>query len=46
MLNNIGMTEILIVSAVLLVLFGTKRLPMFVRSMGESVNEFKSAVKE
>lgn len=45
MLNNIGTTEVLIVCGVLLVLFGGKRIPMFVRSMGDSVNEFRNSVK-
>lgn len=46
MLQNIGTTEVLIVCAVLVVLFGGKSIPNFVRSMGQSVTEFRSAVKE
>ena len=46
MLNNIGTTEVLILSAVLVILFGGKRIPEFVRSMGTSVNEFKNAVRD
>lgn len=46
MLQNIGTTEILIVCGVLLVLFGGTRIPTFVRSMGDSVGEFKKAVRD
>ena len=46
MLQNIGTTEVIIVALVLLVLFGRKALPQFVRSMGDSVSEFKHAVRE
>lgn len=44
--SSIGTTEVLIVAAVLLVLFGGKRIPMFVRSLGDSVGEFRNAVKD
>ena len=43
---NIGTTEVLIISAVLIVLFGGQRIPEFIRSMGTSVNEFRNAVRE
>lgn len=46
MLQNIGTTEVLIVCGVLLVLFGGNRIPMFVRSLGDSVNEFRSSVRD
>jgi sec-independent protein translocase protein TatA len=45
MLANIGTTEILLVCGVMLVLFGGNRIPKFVRAMGDSVTEFRSAVK-
>lgn len=43
MLNNIGLTEILIVSAVLLVLFGGKKLPEFAKGLAEAIKEFRKA---
>ncbi len=46
MLQNIGWVEILIIGAVLLVLFGGKKLPEFVRGLGESAKELKKAKKE
>lgn len=46
MFKNIGTTEILIIAAVLLVLFGAKKLPEFARGLGESGKELKKASKE
>lgn len=46
MFKNIGTTEILIVAAVLLILFGAKKLPEFARGLGESGKELKKASKE
>jgi sec-independent protein translocase protein TatA len=45
MLQNIGSTEIIIICVILLLLFGGKRIPEFVRSLGQSVREFRSATK-
>lgn len=44
MFSNIGTIEIIIIAIVLLVLLGPKRLPEFVRSLGESVREFREAL--
>lgn len=46
MLSGIGTTEIVIVSAVLMVLFGGKKLPELARGMGDSIKEFRKAVRE
>ena len=46
MLQNIGSTEIIIIAIVLIVLFGPKRIPEFMRSMGSSVKEFKKAIND
>jgi sec-independent protein translocase protein TatA len=46
MFKNIGTTEIIIIAVVILLLFGGKKIPEFVRSIGQSVKEFKHAVKE
>ena len=43
---NIGATEMLIVLAVVLLLFGSTRLPKLARSMGQASREFKSGVNE
>ena len=46
MFQNIGTTEILIIAAIVMILFGAKKLPEFTRGLGKSVVEFKSAIKE
>jgi sec-independent protein translocase protein TatA len=46
MLSNIGSTELLIIAAVLLLLFGGKKLPELARGVGNSINEFRKAAKE
>jgi sec-independent protein translocase protein TatA len=43
--GGIGWPEVLIILAVLLLLFGAKRLPEMGRSLGKSMREFKSATK-
>jgi sec-independent protein translocase protein TatA len=46
MLGNIGMTEIMMIAVVLLVLFGSKQLPVVARNMGESGKELKKASRD
>ncbi|MBX3418842.1 MAG: twin-arginine translocase TatA/TatE family subunit [Pirellulaceae bacterium] len=41
-----GHTELLIVVAVMLLLFGSAKLPSLMRNMGRSVNEFKAGMKD
>ena len=45
MFRQIGPLEIILILAVLLLLFGAKRLPEIGKSMGKSLREFKSATK-
>jgi sec-independent protein translocase protein TatA len=40
---NLGPTELLIVLAIVMLLFGAAKLPRLARSLGESAKEFKSA---
>ena len=42
---NIGVPELLIVLAVVLLLFGSTRLPKLARSLGEASKEFKKGVE-
>ncbi len=44
--ETLGLGEILIILAVVLLLFGAKRLPEIARSLGRSSNEFKKGLKE
>lgn len=46
MFQNIGTTEIIIIAVVLLLLFGAKRIPDFVRALGQSVKEFRHALND
>lgn len=43
---NLGPTELIIIAVVLIVLFGSKKLPDAARSLGRSMRIFKSEVKE
>ena len=43
---GLGTPEIVIISILVLVLFGAKKLPMFARSVGKSMGEFKKARQE
>lgn len=40
---NLGPTELLIVLAIVMLLFGAAKLPRLARSLGESAKEFKAA---
>ena len=43
---NIGFPEILLILAVLLLLFGARKLPELARSLGRSTKEFKQGMRE
>jgi sec-independent protein translocase protein TatA len=43
---NIGVPELLIVLAVVLLLFGSTKLPKLARSLGQASNEFKKGTQE
>jgi len=43
MFNRIGLTEILIIAAVVLLIFGGKKLPEFARGLGEAIRELRKA---
>ncbi len=43
---GLGAPEVLIILAVVLVLFGSTRLPKLARSLGQASNEFKADVNE
>lgn len=43
---NLGGPELLIVLVVVLLLFGSTKLPKLARSLGQAQNEFKSGLKE
>ena len=43
---NFGMTEILIVSFIIILLFGAKRLPELAKGLGASIKNFKKGINE
>jgi sec-independent protein translocase protein TatA len=43
---GLGTQELVIILIILLILFGGKKLPELARSLGSSVQSFKSAMKE
>jgi sec-independent protein translocase protein TatA len=44
--QTIGLPEVLLVLAVLLFLFGARKLPDLARSLGRSTKEFKQGMRE
>lgn len=45
-LGPLGTPELVIIGILVLILFGAKKLPMFARSLGKSMGEFKKAREE
>ena len=43
---GLGWTELLILAGVLILLFGSARLPGLMRSMGRSITEFKAGMSD
>jgi sec-independent protein translocase protein TatA len=43
---DLGWPEILLIVFIVLILFGAKRIPEMMRSMGQGVKEFKKAAKD
>jgi sec-independent protein translocase protein TatA len=45
-LGGIGFQEILLIGTVVLILFGAKRVPEFMKGLGKGVKEFKQGIKD
>jgi sec-independent protein translocase protein TatA len=43
---NVGMTELIVILAILLLLFGARRLPELAKGLGQSIRAFKQATTE
>jgi len=41
----LGVLEILVILLIILILFGSKKLPELSRALGESIKEFKKGLK-
>jgi sec-independent protein translocase protein TatA len=46
MFENIGMPELLIILVVVLLLFGSKKIPEIAQGLGKGIREFKKSIKE
>jgi sec-independent protein translocase protein TatA len=46
MLGSIGMPELLMIFAVMVLIFGPKRLPQMGRALGETIKEFRGVGKQ
>ena len=46
LIGPLGTTEVVVIAILVLILFGAKKLPMFARSLGKSMGEFKRAKDE
>lgn len=46
MLRNLGTTELIIILALLLLFFGGKKIPEFIRGIGEAIKEYKKGTSE
>jgi sec-independent protein translocase protein TatA len=44
-MGRIGATEIILIVIVILILFGAKRIPQLMRSLGSGVREFKKGTR-
>ena len=45
MLKNIGTPEFIVVAVVVVLLFGGKKIPEFLKGIGQAINEFKKGAK-
>ena len=45
-MGRFGVTEILVILAVVLLLFGGKKIPELMKGLGNGIKEFKNASKE
>ena len=45
-LGEIGMPQILLILAIVLLLFGGKKIPELMKGLGRGVKEFKNAAKD
>jgi sec-independent protein translocase protein TatA len=45
-MSSIGITEILVILAIVLLLFGGKKIPELMKGLGSGIKEFKNAAKD
>jgi len=45
-MGRIGVTEILVILAIVLLLFGGRKIPELMKGLGSGIKEFKNAAKD
>lgn len=45
-LSGVGMQEILLIGVFVLVFFGAKKIPDFMKGLGKGINEFKRGIND
>jgi TatA/E family protein of Tat protein translocase len=46
LLGSVGPTEIIVILLLILILFGSKRIPEIAQSLGKGIREFKRSMRE
>ncbi len=46
MIKNLGTEEIILISVVLIILFGSKKIPELLRGIAQAINEFRYPKKD
>ena len=46
MIGGVGITEILLIVALLVLFFGAKKIPLIARGVGEGIRNFKTGMRE
>jgi sec-independent protein translocase protein TatA len=46
MFGRLGLSELIVILAIVLIIFGAGRLPKIAKAIGEGIREFKKATKE
>jgi sec-independent protein translocase protein TatA len=46
MFENVGMGELLVILLVVLLLFGSKKIPEIAQGLGKGIREFKKSIKD
>ncbi|WP_281323001.1 twin-arginine translocase TatA/TatE family subunit [Flavobacterium aestivum] len=45
-MGRLGLTEILVIVAIIILLFGGKKIPELMKGLGSGIKEFKNAAKD
>ena len=46
MLKNLGTTELIVIGVVIVLLLGSKKIPEFMKGIGEAIREFRNASRD